>query len=501
MGDYVMAIDAGTTGITVLLIDHDGNIARRGYREFPQYFPRPGWVEHDPEEIWTATKETITEALGEIPPGAVHAIGITNQRETTVVWDRTTLAPEYNAIVWQCRRSAGICDELKTLGLEEEIRSRTGLVVDAYFSGTKLTWLFKEIDGLKRRAESGALAFGTIDSWIIAKLTGGEVHATDPSNASRTLLYNIHDRGWDHRLLEVLQVPAQILPEVRPSSGRFGLTRDPIFGGKEIPISGVAGDQQSALFGQACFEEGMSKNTYGTGSFVLTNTGAKDPIASHGLLASIAWELPGKIDYVLEGAIFITGAAVQWLRDGLKIISSASEVGPLAESVPSTDGVYFVPALVGLGAPHWDAEARGTIVGITRGTTGAHLARATIEAMAYQTRDVVEAMAASSNVRLQELRVDGGAAVMDLLCQFQADILNVPVARPSIPETTAMGAAYLAGIAEGFWSGISEVKENWKLERLFEPQMSEDLRESLYGRWKRAVERSLEWESSKPISP
>lgn len=345
-----MAIDAGTTGITVLLIDHDANIVRRGYREFPQYFPKPGWVEHDPEEIWTATKKTITEALGEISPEAVHAIGITNQRETTVVWNRTTLAPEYNAIVWQCRRSAGICDELKALGLEEEIRSRTGLVVDAYFSGTKLTWLFKEVEGLKRRAESGDLAFGTIDSWIMAKLTGGEVHATDPSNASRTLLYNIHDRAWDDRLLEILQVPAQILPAVRPSSGRFGVTREDIFGGKEIPISGVAGDQQSALFGQACFEEGMSKNTYGTGSFVLTNTGARDPIASHGLLTSIAWELPGKIDYVLEGAIFITGAAVQWLRDGLKIISSASEVGPLAESVPSTDGVYFVPALVGLGA-------------------------------------------------------------------------------------------------------------------------------------------------------
>lgn len=493
MDELVMAIDAGTTGVTVFLIDTGGSIVGRGYREFPQHYPKPGWVEHDPIEIWEAVTETVGEALGGLSFDPVNAIGITNQRETMVVWDRATLEPVYNAIVWQCRRSAGICEELKAEGLEDDIRYRTGLVCDAYFSGTKLTWLMREVDGLRKRAEAGELAFGTVDSWVMAKLSAGDIHATDPSNASRTLLFNIHERRWDERLLETLEVPSELMPAVMPSSGRFGVTRDPLFGGKEIPISGVAGDQQSALFGQACFEEGMSKNTYGTGSFVLSNAGDSDTISEKGLLTSIAWQLDGRFVYALEGAIFITGAAVQWLRDGLNIIESASQAGPLAESVAGTDGVYFVPALVGLGAPHWDPKARGTIVGITRGTTKAHLARAAVEAMAYQTRDVVDAMTLDSGVPLAELRVDGGAAVMDFLCQFQADLLNVPVARPAIAETTAMGAAYLAGIAEGVWSGTKEVTANWKLDRLFEPRMGADQRESLYAAWRRAVERSLDW--------
>lgn len=493
--EFVMAIDAGTTGITALVVDGEGTIARKAYREFPQHFPKPGWVEHDPEEIWQATQTVVAELLEGLSRDAVAAIGITNQRETTVLWERATLKPVHNAIVWQCRRSAPICEELKATGFEEEARSRTGLVLDAYFSGTKLTWLMREVEGLRSRSASGELAFGTVDTWLVAKLTGGESHVTDYSNASRTLLFNIHDRKWDDVLLERLEVDRAILPKVLPSSGRFGSTIPSEFGGLRVPISGVAGDQQSALFGQACFREGMSKNTYGTGSFVLTNTGSSDVISRHGLLTTIAWGLNGRVDYALEGSIFITGAAVQWLRDGLEIISQSSEVGPLAESVPDTGGVFFVPALVGMGAPNWDPYARGTIVGITRGTTKAHIARAAIEAMAFQTRDVVDAIVSDSGVALAELRVDGGAAVMDLLCQFQADLLGVPVARPAFTETTGMGAAYLAGIAEGFWSGTDEISKQWKLDRLFEPTMSADERESRYEQWKRAVERSRNWAS------
>lgn len=491
-----MAIDAGTTGVTVLLVNRAGSIAGRGYREFPQHFPKPGWVEHDPEEIWKAVTEAMSAALDETSLDLIQAIGITNQRETTVVWEKESLKPVHNAIVWQCRRSTEICEELKAKGLEPEIRSRTGLVCDAYFSGTKLTWLMREVDGFKNRAESGELAFGTVDTWIMAKLSEGTIHATDHSNASRTLLYNLGERTWDERLLEILEVPAQLLPELRPSSGKFGETRAAFFDGSHIPISGVAGDQQAALFGQACFEEGMSKNTYGTGSFVLTNTGERHAISDAGLLTSVAWLMDGEFDYALEGSIFITGAAVQWLRDGLNIIQKSSDIGPLAESVPTTDGVYFVPALVGLGAPHWDPRARGTIVGMTRGTTKAHIARAAIEAMAFQTRDVVEAIVADSGVALAQLRVDGGAAVNDMLCQFQADLLNAQVARPSISETTAMGAAYLAGIAEGFWDGTKEVTDAWRLDRIFEPKMSSDEREALYSNWRRAVERSLDWARS-----
>ena len=490
MSRYVLAIDAGTTGITVLLVDHEGAVFRKIYQEFPQHFPRPGWVEHDPEEIWSAVQATLNKALEGIGPAPIVAVGITNQRETTVVWERKTLRPVHNAIVWQCRRSADICAELKAKGLEEVVRSKTGLVLDAYFSGTKITWLLREKPELRGRAESGDLAFGTIDTWLIAKLTGGAAHVTDYSNASRTLMFNIHDLDWDPELLDALEVPASLLPEVKPSAHRFGVTAATEFAGGEIPIAGVAGDQQAALFGQACFEPGMSKNTYGTGSFVLYNTGGSHPISPSGLLTSIAWGIDGRVDYALEGSIFITGAAVQWLRDGLGIISSASEIGPLASSVDDTGGVTFVPAFVGLGAPHWDALARGTITGITRGTTKAHIARAAVEAMAYQTKDVVDAMSNDSDLQLTELRVDGGASVMDLLCQFQSDMLGIPVARPRIQETTAMGAAYLAGITEGFWSGTDVVASQWTIDRLFEPKMSEDHRASLYEEWQRAVARA-----------
>lgn len=480
----ILAIDAGTTGITVLVVDHTGSIINKSYNEFPQYFPRPGWVEHDPDEIWATTMLTAQQAIAAVGAPAIAALGITNQRETTVVWERTTLRPVHNAIVWQCRRSAPICEELQRRGVEPEIRQRTGLVLDAYFSATKLTWLLRNRPDLRAKAEAGELAFGTIDAWLVARLTEGETHATDLSNASRTMLYNIHDLAWDPFLLDLFDVPEALLPEVLPSAHHFGTTR--AFD-REIAISGIAGDQQAALFGQACFRQGMSKNTYGTGSFVLSNTGDNKRISEHHLLTSIAWGIEGRVDYACEGAIFVTGAAIQWLRDGLGLIRSASEAGPLAESLSSNEGVYFVPALTGLGAPHWNPNARGTISGITRGTTKAHIARAAVEAMAYQTKDVVDAMQADSGVALSELRVDGGASQMDVMCQFQADILQIPVSRPQIQETTAMGVAYLAGIADGFWEGTREVEERWKLQRRFEPKMSVDERDSAYDGWKRAL--------------
>ncbi|MCA1840954.1 MAG: glycerol kinase GlpK [Actinomycetota bacterium] len=491
MNKHVLSIDAGTTGITCLLVDENGDIVRKAYSEFPQHFPQPGWVEHDPEEIWATTCEVAGRALEGLPRGQLAAIGITNQRETTVVWDRRSMQPLHNAIVWQCRRSAPICDELRANGAEQQIRERTGLVLDAYFSGTKLTWLMRNVEGLRKRALDGEIAFGTIDSFLIARLTGGRVHATDLSNASRTMLFNINTLQWDDFLLETLAVPKEILPTVNPSSWSFGTTDPDAFLGLQVPISGVAGDQQSALFGQACTSVGMSKNTYGTGSFVLTNTGGSASISKSGLLISVAWGIAGRVDYAIEGAIFVTGAAVQWLRDGLGIISSSSDIGPLAGSVTSTEGVHFVPALTGLGAPYWDPYARGSITGITRGTTKAHIARAAVEAMAFQTKDIVDAMAADSAVALTELRVDGGASVMDLLCQFQADLLGVPVARPRIAETTAMGAAYLALLNEGIWHDEDELSANWKLDRLFEPKMSDDERSALHGAWGKAVERSL----------
>jgi glycerol kinase len=491
MSDLVMAVDAGTTGITVLVIDPDTNVKGRAYSEFTQHFPKPGWVEHDAGEIWDVTTIVIRRALEHagVTASDLAALGITNQRETTVVWDRASGKPVAPAIVWQCRRSTAICERLKTAGLEPEIRARTGLVLDPYFSATKLVWYLEEIEGLRARAEDGELAFGTIDSWLVWNLTGGDVHATEPSNASRTMLFSLRDKVWDEWILERLRIPASLLPEVKPSSGRFGTTAPGIFDGASVPVSGIAGDQQAALFGQACFQDGMAKNTYGTGSFVLMNTGTEVPESSHGLLSTAAWDIGDGLRYALEGSIFATGAAIQWLRDGLGIISKASEAGPLAESVPDTGGTYLVPAFVGLGAPHWDPYARGAFVGITRGTTKAHLTRAAVEAMAYQTRDVVDAMTADAGVPLNELRVDGGASAMDLLCQFQADQLGVPVRRPAMLETTALGAANLAGLAEGVWSSTDEIRAKWRAEAEFEPAVDRSRADELYAGWKQAVAR------------
>lgn len=486
---YVIAIDAGTTGVTSLLVDEDGVPTRKAYREFPSYFPQPGWVEQDPEEIWRAVTETVAEVSAEITPSNIAAVGITNQRETTVLWERSTLRPIHRAIVWQCRRSAPICEELRARGVEPEVRRRTGLLLDPYFSGTKLTWFFRNNPELASRTAKGELAFGTIDTWLIAKLTDGLVHATDPSNASRTLLYNLDEARWDPYLLELMEVPDAVLPKVESSSHLFGeCTLPPLSG---VPIGGVAGDQQSALFGQACFRKGMAKNTYGTGSFILTNAGAEAQISAHGLLTSVAWDIGSRIEYALEGSIFITGAGIQWLRDGLGIIGSAAEAGPLAASVTDSAGVYFVPALTGLGAPHWDPYARGLIAGITRGTTRAHIVRATIEAMAYQTCDVMDAMTADMGSAPIELRVDGGASVMDLLCQLQADLLGVPVARSAVAETTAMGAAYLGGLSTGVWESTDAVASLWRADRTFDPQMSDDQRLTMLDGWKRALARTL----------
>jgi glycerol kinase len=494
MPELVMSIDAGTTGITALILDGSTRVVGRAYSEFSQHYPKPGWVEHDADEIWEVTQRVAADALGSSGATArdVAGIGITNQRETTVLWERATGKPVAPAIVWQCRRSAPICRRLKADGLEPELRARTGLVLDPYFSATKVVWYLENLDGLRGRAEAGELAFGTVDSWLVFKLTGGEVHATEPSNASRTMLYSLRDAEWDEWILDRLSIPRSLLPEVKPTSGRFGETDPGVFGAA-IPISGAAGDQQAALFGQACFEEGMAKNTYGTGSFVLMNTGESVTDSSTGLLSTAAWDLGDGVRYALEGSIFITGAAVQWLRDGLEIISSASEAGPLAESVPDAGGTYLVPAFVGLGAPHWDPYARGAYLGVTRGTTRAHLARAAVEAMAFQTRDVTEAMMSDSGRPLEELRVDGGASVMDLLCQFQADQLGVPVRRPDNLETTALGAAFLAGLAEGVWSSPTEIGAGWQAAATFEPSASRDEMDSSYEGWRKAVERAKGW--------
>ena len=492
MAELTLAIDAGTTGITVLIVDPDTQVRGRGYSEFTQHFPKPGWVEHDATEIWDVTKYVMARALQDADCTAadVRAIGITNQRETTVLWERNTGKPVAPAIVWQDRRTSAICEQLKRDGLEDELRNRTGLVCDPYFSGTKVMWLLDEVAGLRARAEAGEIAFGTIDSWLIWNLTGGEMHVTEASNASRTLLYALEDAAWDPWILEKLDVPAGLLPDVVPTSGRFGETQ---VLGPTIPVSGVAGDQQAALFGQACFDEGMAKNTYGTGSFLLMNTGSSVKRSGHGLLSTAAWDVGAGPRYALEGAIFITGAAVQWLRDGLGIIGQAAETGPLAESVPDTGDTYLVPAFAGLGAPHWDPYARGAYLGITRGTTKAHLARAAVEAMAYQTRDVAGAMAKDAGTPLAELRVDGGASVMDLLCQFQADQLGVLVRRPAMLETTALGAAFLAGLAEGIWSSTDEIASTWRVEAEFEPNASRDEADSLYEGWQKAVRRTRGW--------
>jgi len=497
MSRYILSIDEGTTGVTILIFDHDGLVVARAYSEFAQHYPRPGWVEHDAEEIWQTTLKLIGEALrnGNIAAADLKAIGITNQRESVVLWERESGKPVARSVCWQDRRSAPFCDELKTRGLEQEIRGRTGLVIDPYFSGTKVKWLLDNLPGLRERARRGEIAFGTIDSWLVFKLTGGRVHITDYSNASRTLMYNIYELAWDDTMLSLLDIPRSILPEVRPSSQVYGETDAALFGAA-VPVAGIAGDQQAALFGQACYEAGMAKNTYGTGSFVLMNTGSTPTRDQQSLLTTIAWGIGDEpVEYALEGAIFITGAAVQWLRDGLGIIKQAAETERLARSLEGNDGVYFVPALVGLGAPHWDPYARGTLLGITRGTTSAHLARAVLESICYQTRDVVEAMQRESGVDLKELRCDGGAAVNSFLMQFQADILGVTVEVPEITETTALGAAYLAGLATGFWSGRDELREKWRLATRYTPVMDADLRNRLYARWSEAVSRSGGWEA------
>jgi len=494
LADFIMSIDAGTTGVKVLLLDPEATVLARTYTEFPQSYPQAGWVEHDAEEIWNATHTVMRRSLDEAEkdPSDIRAIGITNQRETTLVWDRASGEPVHPAIVWQDRRTAAICERLKSEGLEDELRRRTGLVVDPYFSATKLIWLLENIDGLRDRARAGELAFGTIDSWLIWKMTGGRVHVTEPSNASRTLLYSLRERAWDEWILEQLDIPRQLLPEVAASSGRFGQTDSGVFD-LPIPISGVAGDQQAALCGQACFEPGMVKNTYGTGSFVLMNTGEELHQSDHGLLTTAAWDVGQGARFALEGSIFVTGAAVQWLRDELNIISESDEIGPLAETVPDADGTYLVPAFVGLGAPHWDPYARGAYMGITRGTTRAHLARAVVESMAFQTRDVIDAMNADAEVAPTELRVDGGASVMDLLCQFQADQLGIAVKRPKNLETTALGAGFLAGLAEGVWDSLEDIGNKWTAAAVFEPASSRDEVDSAYDGWKRAVERTRGW--------
>lgn len=492
----VLAIDQGTTGTKCICFDRDQRMLSRINLEFKQYYPRPGWVEHDAEEIWETTREAARRALEEAGarPGEVEAVGITNQRETTVIWDRETGRPVRKAIVWQCRRSDYICSRCLERGLEESIHRKTGLVVDPYFSGTKLTWVMENEPETARRAEAGELCFGTVDSWLLYKLTGGRIHATDVSNASRTLLFNIHDLAWDEELTRIFSVPPSMLPDVRESSTIFGRTDPGAFLGIDAPIGGVAGDQQAALFGQACFHAGMTKNTYGTGSFVLMNIGGSPLLSTRGMLTTVAWSLGGEVTYALEGSIFITGAAVNWLRDGLGIISRVSEVEGLAEQVEDNGGVYFVPAFVGLGAPYWDPGARALLIGMTRGTTRAHLARAVIESMALQTSDVVEVMTGETGIPVKELRVDGGASVMNLLLQCQADLLGVPVRRPVINETTSLGAALLAGLATGVWESLEEIEERWKVEREFLPRP--DLRErteSMRRAWKRAVERCLRW--------
>jgi glycerol kinase len=490
MERYILAIDQGTTGSRALIVDRAGRVAADAYEEFPQIYPQPGWVEHDPEAIWEKTLAVVRRAMAAavLTPGRIAAIGITNQRETTVLWDRKTLRPVHNAVVWQCRRSAGICEKLKAAGLEGAFRERTGLLLDAYFSGTKVKWLLDEVPGLRARAESGEIAFGTIDSWLIARLTGGAVHATDYTNAARTLLFNIHDRAWDPALLELLGVPVAVLPQVVPSAHVAGRT-DPALLGAEIPIAGIAGDQQAALFGQACLAEGQAKNTYGTGCFLLLNVGSARLDPGPGLVLTLACDRGGKPCYALEGSVFIAGAVVQWLRDGLGLIASAEESAALAESVPDTQGVYFVPAFAGLGAPHWDMHARGGVLGITRGTTRAHLVRAALESIAYQTRDLAGAFRDAARVRFEELRVDGGACRNDFLMQFQADILGCAIDRSRHLESTAMGAAFLAGLTVGFWDSAEEVSRLRRSERVFTPRIDAGERERRYRGWQEAVER------------
>lgn len=490
---YILALDQGTTSSRAILFNHDGGIVATAQKEFRQIFPKPGWVEHDAQEIWATQAGVASEVLHKARAKAadVAAIGITNQRETTVVWDRKTGKPICNAIVWQDRRTASICDKLRAQKLDKLIQRKTGLVVDAYFSATKVQWILQNVKGAKARAAKGELAFGTIDSWLLWNLTGGKVHATDVSNASRTMLYDIRKGTWDDELLKIFGVPRSMLPEVRDSSGEFGTTS--LLGGS-IPIAGIAGDQQSALFGQICTKPGMVKNTYGTGCFMLMNTGTKPINSKNKLLTTVAWRINGRTEYALEGSVFIAGAAIQWLRDGLGIIRQSADVEALAASVPDTGGVYLVPAFAGLGAPHWDAYARGTLLGLTRGTTAAHIARATLEGIALQVMDILKAMEADAGIKLKELRVDGGASVNNLLMQLQCNLLGVPVVRPKVNETTALGAACLAGLAVGYWKNLDDIAKHWQVDRKFKPSMKAAARTQITQGWNRALGRAKGWE-------
>ena len=494
MAKYVMALDAGTTSNRCILFNEKGEMCSVAQKEFTQYFPKPGWVEHDANEIWSTQLGVAVEAMQKIGASAkdIAAIGITNQRETTIVWDKHTGEPVHNAIVWQCRRTSQYCDQLKEQGLTEEFRCKTGLVIDAYFSGTKLKWILDHVDGVRERAQQGELLFGTVETWLIWKLTRGAAHVTDYSNASRTMLFNINTLEWDQEILEQLDIPQGMLPEVKPSSGIYGMA-DSSFFGAEIPVSGAAGDQQAALFGQTCFHAGEAKNTYGTGCFLLMNTGEKPVFSKNGLVTTIAWGIDGKVSYALEGSIFVAGAAIQWLRDEMRLIDSAADSEHMAKKVKDTNGCYVVPAFTGLGAPHWDQYARGTIVGLTRGVNKYHVIRATLESLAYQVHDVLEAMKADAGMALNSLKVDGGASANNFLMQVQSDIIDAPVNRPSCVETTAMGAAYLAGLAVGYWADKEEVIKNWTIDQTFRPQICEEERQQRIKGWEKAVKYSYGW--------
>ena len=494
MSKYILSLDQGTTSSRAIIFNHSGKIVSVAQKEFRQYFPKPGWVEHDAEEIWETQLQVARDAINKagINPEDIAGIGITNQRETTVVWDKKTGKPIYNAIVWQCRRTAPICSKLEQEGYKDIIREKTGLILDAYFSGTKIKWILDNVEGAREKANNGDLLFGNINSWLLYKLTGGKVHMTDYSNASRTMLYNIYNLKWDDELLGLLDIPESMLPEVMPSSYVYGMADRELFG-CEIPVCGMAGDQQAALFGQGCYERGMAKNTYGTGCFMLMNTGDTPFLSDNGLLTTIAWGIDGKVDYALEGSIFIAGAAVQWLRDELKIIENAPASEKYALSVDNTGGVYFVPAFVGMGAPYWDMYARGTMIGLTRGTKREHIIRATLESLAYQTKDVLDAMQNDSGIRLSHLKVDGGASANNFLMQFQSDILDASVERPKVIETTALGAAYLAGLSCGFWQSRDDILKNLEIDRSFTPGMKEENRKILIDGWHKAVKRSLKW--------
>lgn len=489
---FILALDQGTTSSRAIVFDHNGHIKSVAQKEFTQYFPQPGWVEHNPNEIWSSQASVIAEAISAIDINGldIAGIGITNQRETTIVWDIDTEEPIYNAIVWQDRRTSEYCDELKAQGLTEKIHEKTGLIIDAYFSGTKIKWILDNVPGARKRAEMGKLRFGNVDSWLVWRLTRGEIHVTDVTNASRTMLFNIKDLKWNEELLKLLDIPMSMMPEVKSSSEIYGHTKTTIFA-HEVPISGIAGDQQAALFGQMCIEPGSIKNTYGTGCFVMLNTGSKPVLSKNNLLTTIAWKIGDKITYALEGSIYVGGSVVQWLRDGLGFITSSSEIEDLASTVPDSGGVYFVPALTGLAAPYWDQYARGTIIGITRGTTRAHIARAALDGIAFQTYDIAQAMAKDMDAPLKELKVDGGASRNNLLMQHQADLLGITVVRPKITETTALGAAYLAGLAVGFWNNIDEIKNQWQVERTFEPVADSEKIEAAKAGWADAIGRTL----------